>query len=507
MRHALIVLFLVAAGSAATAQEAPTGTWTARPDGTTNFGGGGSCTDGTYFYMFGGQAYDGTNVDSAPTRYIRRYDPATGTWTNLADLPYQVTYNTGAYYNGVVYSFSTLTYPPMPDATPPPAYPITKYSIATNTWTTSATTVARHGYYTTAATIGSKIYLAGGYDTGVANFYLDTCSEFDPSNDALVAKAAMPQVTAYATSAALNGKLYVFGGSTRVSGTSVQTDAVHEYDPATDSWATKAPMAMGGAPAPRRHANAFALEGRLYVAGGRYSSGGVLYTYNHLLEYNPGTDEWKRRADFAIPRYGAAVAVISGKAYLYGGAPLTGGANPARSLQEYTAPDFGSAPQVANVEQRVGATMVPQGGNVYTTVTFAVECSDPDAGQQVELEVQVKRSTDPDWSLASSHTSGPVATGTVTIVKTIAMLGGYDWRWRLKDTMENYAGGSSAWNDFSDPAVSPDFTSVTAPPPPSSGGGSGGGGGGCGGSATGSTAVAPVLLALLAAAAWIARKN
>src|SRR5436305_1126533 len=70
----------------------------------------------------------------------------------------------------------------------------------------------------------------------------------------------------------LGDKIYVIGGATVLPGASAvhpqqphsSVGAVEEYDPATNSWRSRAPL-----PTPRNHAVGAAVNGKIYVIGGR----------------------------------------------------------------------------------------------------------------------------------------------------------------------------------------------------------------------------------------------
>src|SRR5262245_11518481 len=54
---------------------------------------------------------------------------------------------------------------------------------------------------------------------------------------------SMPTPRYGPAAAAANGKVYAFGGVFRINSTSIDSTAVaEEFDPATNAWATKAPM-------------------------------------------------------------------------------------------------------------------------------------------------------------------------------------------------------------------------------------------------------------------------
>jgi hypothetical protein len=108
-----------------------------------------------------------------------------------------------------------------------------------------------------------------------------------------------------------------------------------------------------------------------------------------------------------------------------------------------------------------GATAIPLGGTVPPpTVVFRGMVSDPDPGQQVKLQVEVKP-VGTSFTGAVSCQSELVASGTAATcaVSTLA-LGGYHWRTRAVDSL----GTASNWISFAtNPETTADFV-VNTPP-------------------------------------------
>ena len=79
--------------------------------------------------------------------------------------------------------------------------------------------------------MGGKIYVTGGGKQGAD--LLSSVSVYDLQTDAWTQLASMSNARRLHSSAAVDGKLYVFGGI-RAGGLLSTTE---EYDPASDSWA------------------------------------------------------------------------------------------------------------------------------------------------------------------------------------------------------------------------------------------------------------------------------
>src|SRR5689334_9122757 len=97
-------------------------------------------------------------------------------------------------------------------------------------------------------------------------------------------KAPLPAVRNEVAAAAVNGKLYVFGGS--IAGQS-DLKRTEEYDPATDKWTGRAEMPYGGS-----HMIAVALNNKIYVVGG-FQGARHANALNNAAEYDPANNVWR----------------------------------------------------------------------------------------------------------------------------------------------------------------------------------------------------------------------
>lgn len=162
----------------------------------------------------------------------------------------------------------------------------------------------------TGAELGGKLYAVGGKITGDApqrTLYIynptnDTWSQ-GPSLPAQYAAAENPGVTA------LNGKLFVFGGSTSAFSGAQTSAAV--FDPATGAWTMLPPMQTGrGGPTVQ------ALNNKLYVVGGMDGTGASL---SSVEVFDPSTSSWSGAPAMSVRRDNPGSAILSGKLYVFGG--------------------------------------------------------------------------------------------------------------------------------------------------------------------------------------------
>jgi len=135
--------------------------------------------------------------------------------------------------------------------------------------------------------------------------------------------APAPTARNSAAGAVLDGRLHVIGGRTVNGGNT----AVHEvYDPTADRWETAAPLPEPQA-GPRGAGGlaAAALNGRVYAFGGEWfdSTGGGVYT--QVWAYDPQSDAWSQAGVMPTPRHGLGAVTLDDAIWTIAGAARAGG--------------------------------------------------------------------------------------------------------------------------------------------------------------------------------------
>jgi N-acetylneuraminic acid mutarotase len=159
------------------------------------------------------------------------------------------------------------------------------------------------------ATVNGKLYVLSGTSNANSPTY-----EYDPATDKWTAKAPIPQGCFWASAQAVDGKIYVMGGRHP----SPPQNYNYIYDPVEDKWTKGADLLT-----PRSYHNAVQLNGKIYIMGGQNGDGTTEWYFD---EYNPAEDKWKREAQ--LPHSGAwycGAAALDGKIYRIagGGSSLT----------------------------------------------------------------------------------------------------------------------------------------------------------------------------------------
>jgi N-acetylneuraminic acid mutarotase len=214
--------------------------------------------------------------------------------------------------------------------------------------------------------INGKLYVAGGASAAGS---LATLEVYDPATDTWATKAPMPTARHGAGGAVINGKLYVVGGDV-TPGRKLTTLEV--YDPATDTWTTRAAM-----PTARSSAGAVANDGRLWVAGGCV---GWCAPVTGVLEvYDPATDSWTTKAPLPTARGVADVGVAGGLFYVMGG--CCGSTSPVSDMMSRTIEAYDPATNTWTAKTQHpgggGGTAGSADGKIYVARFAATEVYDP----------------------------------------------------------------------------------------------------------------------------------
>jgi len=175
--------------------------------------------------------------------------------------------------------------------------PVSKASSTENTWTIKAPIPQEIGGGT-AAVVNGKIYLRGRiYAHDPYNY------EYDPETDKWVTKTLMPTPRSTSAIVAYQNKIYTMGGSTgytKENGT-IYCCTNEVYDPATDTWETKAPIPANQS----RYLLASVVYGQIHLMGA-----------NSHYVYDVATDSWTSKEPLAF-QYPCGAVVFDSKIYVF----------------------------------------------------------------------------------------------------------------------------------------------------------------------------------------------
>jgi N-acetylneuraminic acid mutarotase len=202
---------------------------------------------------------------------------------------------------------------------------VTANFAATNWMIKASMSVARSR--AAVAAVNGKVYVIGGESAAAGfqpiqgdnflresvtlNAWEKTTEEYDPAANSWASKATKPTGVSNIGAGVINGKIYVPGGYYVSGSSSYATSVVEVYDPATNSWSTVAPLPTA------QYAHAVtAVNNKLYVMGGNSLSSGYL---NTCYVFDPSANSWSTCAPMTYARSHAGAGVVNGKIYVVGG--------------------------------------------------------------------------------------------------------------------------------------------------------------------------------------------
>ncbi len=254
-------------------------------------------SDGVYMYAAGGYNWD----TMQPVDQFARYDPIANTWASLASLPTAVEGALGVFAEGKVYVFGGR------DSSTTALNLVQVYTIASDSWSSSLTTlpVKRHdmggGYW------NGMIYAAGGYEADDDVSERNQLWRYSIAGNSWTTLADLPSPLASPASGVINGHLYIVGG--RNAGTSA-SNTNFDYDIKNNFWTARALLPVA-ANAP----GGVAYRGSLWVFGG----GMPFAPLSKAFIYSPAFDAWTAGPSLNVARSYQGAAVVRNRIVSVGG--------------------------------------------------------------------------------------------------------------------------------------------------------------------------------------------
>jgi N-acetylneuraminic acid mutarotase len=156
------------------------------------------------------------------------------------------------------------------------------------------------------AALKGIVYAVGAFGTAADSKRLEA---YDPATNTWTTKASIPFASDHPNVAATADKLYILG--------EVGAQNSAEYDPATNMWTMKAPV-----PTQRAASATAAIGTKIYVAGGAMGSNGASFgpTVRDFAAYDTATNTWETLDPIPAPGRNHAVgAAVNGIFYIIGG--------------------------------------------------------------------------------------------------------------------------------------------------------------------------------------------
>jgi N-acetylneuraminic acid mutarotase len=245
-------------------------------------------TDGFIYVAGGTNSFSG--FEDAMFSSAERYNPATDSWTPIADMPSaRAQHGLASPGDGLIYAIGGAEGGPTGSRRQ-----VIAYNPTFNVWLPRADLLEdRVGLAT--AVLDGKIYAIGG-GGDPTTFAKASMERYDPSTNTWTPLAGMGLARRQFAAAASGGKIYVAGGL--VAGPA-RTSAAEVYDPDTDSWSPIAPIPIFTSD----HGLVTGIDGRLYVIGGVSTAPSQ---QTHV--YDPGTNSWSSGPNLNEIRYGLTAA-------------------------------------------------------------------------------------------------------------------------------------------------------------------------------------------------------
>jgi N-acetylneuraminic acid mutarotase len=313
-------------------------------------------------YALSNKGYMGTGTYGGVYSYLadwQEFDPVQNTWTQKAPLP--APFRFGAGFTAGNFGYATggvneATY----------IYDTYEYNQAGNNWSSKATFVNTR-IDATGIGSGDFGYIVGGYDVMAAP--MNDCWEYNQPSNTWTQRADLPVSAAryYATGFAINGNIYIFGGT---DGMNLLND-LWEFNPANNTWTQKTSLPAEG----RQMAMAFVINNTAYLVGGFPSTTGTLKDF---WKYDPVTNQWTQLPDFpgtTGPAGGVGFS-INGSGYVVCG-------NGTSETWEYTPETYSLAvsPSNQNVSAAAGSTTFTVTSNsAWTASSNATWCTVTSSG-------------------------------------------------------------------------------------------------------------------------------
>lgn len=278
------------------------GNYTMMSGGGTARCGAGITSNATDFFLIGGgsslSATSGMNT-------CYRYSVSAAGWVQMANLPIASNFPSAALLGSKVYVTAGYSSDAGESYVSSGFY---CYDIASNAWTTLAAQTYK-GAGAPLITYNGKLYKFGGQTAaaGTTPYYTSAVSVYDPATNKWAGHGSMSNAKSVGTAALVGSKVYLFGG-----GGSAAINLFEVYDIETAK-TTVLPVPPVGV---TFGASMVAISGRLYVFGGRLSSGSPS---NALWMYDPDAAAWTQLASGSFARQYHAATAIGDAMYIFGG--------------------------------------------------------------------------------------------------------------------------------------------------------------------------------------------
>jgi N-acetylneuraminic acid mutarotase len=282
-----------------------------------------SAVIGKKWYVFGG--YDAPNVQARGI--VTVYDAAADSWTNKQNMLIPAHHAAAVALDGKIYVFGGFVGQPGGKAWQPIASAVV-YDPDSDSWKELAPMPTPRGSAVAVAVNGKILVIGGAHANipgkpmteplwvGVPTIVVGTVEEYDPATNTWRSRAPMPTGRNHFMAGVVDGKVYAINGRLGMPFVTMSdvTDLVEMYDPATDQWTYK-----GRAPTRRGDVAGDVYNGKIYVIGGEYEEPAGKLTFWAFEAYDPKTNTWQVLPHMQIARHGFVANFIDNDFHAAGG--------------------------------------------------------------------------------------------------------------------------------------------------------------------------------------------
>ena len=402
-------------------------------------------------YVIGGIEYGnqmtvyGQTYDVTSGTLVEAYDPSNTTWKRLADLPYPINlmarkaegrqWPAAAAHAGRIYLFGGANLDGNVRDT------IDVYDIASDTWTAGIATLPEPICAMSAATVRDRIYLFGGsasVDPYSPQDYSAACYVFDPATLVVSPIASMPIARFKTTATPVDSQVLVLGGVSAAASANAQI-----YDVVNDEWIRLEPVFWE-----RRFWGAAEADGAFFLIGGRDEHA---LSSTSVDVYVPEFEAWLAGESMTIPREDAFIHAIDGEIYVIGGRNHEG---EAFADGEKGTPDLMSASYAPSDEEAGTEILWTQGAPMPTPRYFGATTTHEGiiytigGLEGIDPTGRACEAYDPSsnlWTSLAPLPEGRFNMSAVVLDGSIYVFGGADVNGDVSDTMFAYDIASDTW--------------------------------------------------------------
>jgi len=255
----------------------------------------------------------GFDTYGQPTNIVEVYSTKNNTWKSAAPLPHPLHHTAATSFDGKIYVVGGFF-----DNQWTPSNRLFIYDPLKNQWYEGKQMHTARGALT-ANFINGILYAVGGqsFSSSSSSYpILATNEAYDTVSNTWITKPSMPTARHHAASAAVNGKLYVIGGRVTPISPTVNVNVNEVYDPEKNTWTSLEAM-----PSKRSGIAAANFDiTSIYVFGGEEPS----KTFNNNERYDIKTNKWFFETPMPTARHGLGVASVDNRIYVIGGGPQPG---------------------------------------------------------------------------------------------------------------------------------------------------------------------------------------